>query len=114
MLCHQLRLFVVMAVALVRLSVAAHFDCDDGTGTIVICTVTIHGETFSYSPDAEEPACTEDGVYCVQVTGNPGDASWEVNVTNGDNQCWADCPVQLNSQCDDTGYCWDTCVTDAC
>jgi len=113
MLCQQFRLFVFMAVALVRLSVAAHFDCNDAAG-IVTCIVKVGRESFGYSPDAEEPACTSDWVYCAQVTGNPGDSSWEISVTNGDKQCSADCPVQQNSQCDDTGFCWDTCVTNAC
>ena len=112
MLCQQLRLFACIAVALVRLSAAAHFDCNDAAG-VVICTVTVGSDRFGYSPDSEEPACTDDGIYCAEVTGQPGDASWEIHVTNGDKQCYDSCPVQLNSHCDDT-FCWDTCEKDAC
>lgn len=117
MLGQQLRTFALMAVALVRLSAGAHFDCNDAAG-IIICQVHVgHGNDFSYSPDSQEGSCTEDGNYCAQVTGdavNPGHAYWDIYVTNNGAQCYAECAVRPNSVCDDTGFCYDTCETNAC
>ena len=113
MLYQKLRIFAVMAVALAGLSAAAHFNCDDLAGPI-ICRVTVGGERFIYSPDSELGSCTSNYDYCVDsVSGNPGDASWEIHVTNNGDDCWAGCPVQNNARCDDF-TCWDTCDTNAC
>src|SRR6266536_2331581 len=110
MLCQQLRSYGFTALALVRLSTAAHFDCNDLAGPI-ICRVTVGHEFFIYSPDAAEASCTEDFNYCVvDVSGAPGEASWEIHVRNNGADCWAGCPVQNNAKCDDM-MCWDTCVT---
>ena len=114
MFCQQLRTFILMAVTLVRLGAASHFDCSDVSGMIV-CTVTVDpGVAFSYSPDPTgELTCTDDWKYCARITGYPGDSTWEIMVTNGDDICYAQCPVQINSHCDDS-MCWDTCETNAC
>ena len=117
MLSQQLRTFVFMAVALVRLSAGAHFDCNDAAGTI-ICQVTVSpGNSFGYSPGNQGGSCTEDRRYCAQVTGdtvNPGRSYWEIYVTNSGKQCYAECAVQPNSVCDNTGFCWDTCQANVC
>ena len=46
MLCQKFSIFVFMAAVLVRLGAAAHFDCNDATGTVVICTVTLSSNNF--------------------------------------------------------------------
>ena len=113
MVYQQLRIFAFVVISLVHLSAAAHFECSNVAGPI-ICHVTIGPHnSFIYSPDSQEPSCTEDQQYCAVVTGQPGQASWEIYVTNGDGQCWAGCPVRVGSTCDET-FCWDTCEADAC
>jgi len=99
MLCQKFSIFVFMAAVLVRLGAAAHFDCNDATGTVVICTVTLSSNSFfQYSPDSELECCTGDYLYCVtQVIGEPGDAQWRIEVTNHGEPCSGVCNVQQQS-----------------
>ena len=67
MLYQQLRIFVFMAVAMVRLCAAAHFSCDNSRGYI-FCSISLNpGNDFNFSEEDLEVDCTRDGEYCARV-----------------------------------------------
>jgi len=118
MLYQQLRIFVFMAVAMVRLSAAAHFSCDDSRGYI-FCAVSLNpGNDFNFSEEDLAVDCTHDGEYCARVESIPNDnTEWKIVVLNsGGGQsvfCYDVCP--LRQTCDNiNGACYDECQTDAC
>ena len=118
MLYQQLRIFVFMAVAMVRLSAAAHFDCDNTLGYI-FCDISLNSDNdFNYSEEDDSVDCTRDGKYCARVETIPNDnTEWKIAVINNGGGtsalCYGMCPVQR--LCDDNGGdCYDACQTDVC
>jgi hypothetical protein len=111
MLYHQLRIFVFMVVAMVRLSAAAHFNCDNSLGYIY-CEITLNsGNDFYFSEQDLAVDCTRDGKYCARVESISNDnTEWKIVVQNNGAFCYAVCPFQ--HLCDST--CYDQCETDAC
>ena len=115
MLYQQLRIFVFMAVAMARLSAAAHFSCDDSLGYIY-CDISLNsGNDFSFSEEDLGADCTRDGEYCARVESIPNDnTEWKIAVLNSgggtSSFCYGVCPFQYI--CEDT--CYDACQTDAC
>ena len=106
MLYQQLRILVFMAIALIRLSTAADWECNDTQG-YVACTVTLNsGNTIRLGePDGQK--CTHDGKYCAEVKG------WTFSVTNNGETCVGGC--QPHQVCDTTGLrCWNECDNSAC
>jgi hypothetical protein len=118
MLCQQLRIFVFMAVAMVRLSAAAHFNCDNTLGYI-FCEISLNsGNDFKFSEEDDAADCTRDGKYCARVESIPNDSTkWKIVVLNNGGGtsvfCYGVCHVQ--QLCDDNGGdCHDACRADAC
>ena len=69
MLCQQLHIFVfiVMAMAMIRLSAAAQFSCDNGRGYIT-CQISLNpGNHFTFSEQDLAIDCTHDTKYCARV-----------------------------------------------
>ena len=118
MLCQQLRIFVFMAVAMIRLSAAAHFDCDNTLGYI-FCDISLNSDNdFNFSGQDDAVDCTRDGEYCARVESIPNDnTEWKIVVLNNGGGtsafCYGVCPVQ--QLCDDNGGdCYDACQADVC
>ena len=115
MLCQQLRIFVFMAVAMVRLSAAAHFSCDNSRGHIS-CQISLNsGNDFSFSEEDLAIDCTRDGEYCARVQSIPNDnTEWKIVVLNSGGGssvfCYDVCPLQRVCG----GHCYDKCETNAC
>jgi hypothetical protein len=118
MLCQQLRIFGFMAVAIVRLSAAAQFSCDNGQGFIV-CHISLNsGNDFTFSEEDDAVDCTHDGKYCARVESIPNDnTEWKITVLNsggGTSEfCYDVCPLQRT--CDNiSGTCFQECQKSAC
>jgi hypothetical protein len=114
MLCQQLRIFAFMAVAMVRLSAAAHFDCDNTLGYI-FCDISLNSDNdFNFSGQDDAVDCTRDGDYCARVETIPNDSTeWKIVVLNNGGFCYGTCSVQR--LCDDNGGdCYDACQADVC
>ena len=118
MLCQQLRIFVFMAVAMVRLSAAAHFICDNGQG-FISCYISLNsGNDFTFSEEDHAVDCTRDGEYCARVESIANDnTEWKIVVLNSGGGtsvfCYGVCPLQRT--CDNiSGTCFYECQTDAC
>ena len=114
MLCQQLRIFVFMAVAMVRLSAAAHFNCDNIPGYI-FCDISLNsGNDFNFNEEDDSVDCTRDGKYCARVESIPNDSTeWKIVVLNNGGFCYGVCPIQ--QLCDDNGgNCYDACQADVC
>ena len=114
MLCQQLRIFAFMAVAMVRLSAAAHFDCDNTLGYI-FCDISLNSDNdFNFSGQDDAVDCTRDSKYCARVETIPNDnTEWKIVVLNNGGFCYGTCPVQ--QLCDDNGGdCYDACQADVC
>jgi hypothetical protein len=118
MLCQQLRIFVFMAVAMVRLSAAAHFSCDNSLGYIY-CDISLNpGNDFTFSEEDLSVDCTYDGEYCARVESIPNDnTEWKIVVLNSGGGtsgfCYGVCPFQ-QAYDDITGDYCDECETDVC
>jgi hypothetical protein len=118
MLCQQLRIFVFMAVAMVRLSAAAHFSCDNSRGYI-FCHISLNpGNDFTFSEEDVAVDCTRDGKYCVRVESIPNDnTEWKIVVLNsggGTSEfCYGVCPFQQTYD-NISGTYYDKCQTTAC
>ena|SRR3984885_3551796 len=114
MLCRQLRIFVFMAVAMIRLSAAAHFDCDNTLGYI-FCDISLNSDNdFNFSGHDDAIDCTRDSKYCARVeTISNDNTEWKIVVENNGEFCYGTCPVQR--LCDDNGGdCYDACQADVC
>ena len=118
MLYQQLRIFVCMAVAMVRLSAGAHFDCDNIQGYI-FCDISLNsGNDFNFNAQHNTLDCTRDGEYCARVqTISNDNTEWKIAVLNNGGStsafCYAMCPVER--LCDNNGgHCYDACHADAC
>ena len=118
MLCQQLPIFVFMAVAMIRLSAAAHFDCDNTLGYI-FCDISLNSDNdFNFSGQDDAVDCTRDGEYCARVESIPNDnTEWKIVVLNSgggtSEGCYDVCP--LHQAYDDiSGAYYDECQTDAC
>ena len=118
MLYQQLRIFVFMAVAMVRLSAAAHFICDNGQG-FISCYISLNsGNDFTFSEEDDAVDCTRDGEYCARVESIANDnTEWKIVVLNSGGGtsvfCYGVCPLQRT--CDNiSGTCFYECQTDAC
>jgi hypothetical protein len=118
MLCQQLRIFVFMAVAMVRLSAAAHFDCDNTLGYI-FCDISLNSDNdFNFSGEDDTIDCTRDGKYCARVQTIPNDnTQWKISVLNNGGGttafCYGTCPVQRLCN-DNGGDCYDACLASLC
>ena len=107
-----------MALAMIRLSAAAHFNCDNIPGYI-FCDISLNSDNdFNFSEQDDTPDCTRDGEYCARVETIPNDSTeWKIIVLNngGDTSvfCYGVCTVQ--QLCDDNGGdCYDACQADVC
>ena len=112
MLCQQLHIFVFMAVAMVRLSAAAHFDCDNTLGYI-FCDISLNSDNdFNFSGQDDAVDCTRDGEYCARVESIPNDnTEWKIVVQKWGVLLWrVPRPTTLRYG----GDCYDTCQADAC
>ena len=118
MLCQQLRIFFFMAVAMVRLSAAAHFDCDDARGYI-FCDISLNpGNNFKFSEEDEAVDCTYNSKYYARMESILNDSTkWKIVVLNNgggtSSFCYGVCSVQV--RCDNpNGDCYDACQADVC
>ena len=118
MLCRQLRIFVFMAVAMVRLSAAAQFNCDDFRGYIS-CHISLNpGNDFTFSEEDDAVDCTHDGKYCARVESIPNDnTEWKIAVLNSgggtSSFCYGMCPLQLAHD-NISGAYYNECQTSVC
>ena len=118
MLYQQLHLFVFMAVAMVRLSAAAQFSCDNSRGYI-FCHISLNsGNDFNFSEEDDSVATTRDGKYSARVQSIANDnAEWKIVVLNsgGGKSVWCYDVCTIHVTCDNTnGACYDECQTNAC
>lgn len=113
MLYQQLRILGFMGIALLRLSAAAHFDCNSDSGGNINCFITLNpGNTF-WVNEAHGQSCSHGGAYCATVTLNPPQQwQWLLTVTNDGESCSATCDPQ--QPCDIDNVCWGSCEIDAC
>jgi len=115
MLYQQLHIFVFMAVAMIHLSAAAQFSCNNRQGHIS-CHITLNGgNDFNFSEEDLAIDCTRDDKYCARVSSIPNDnTQWKIVVLNSGGGisvfCYDVCPLQ--HVCN--GACYDKCQTNAC
>ena len=118
MLCQQLRIFVFMAVAMVRLSAAADFSCDDFRGYI-LCQINLNsGNSFTFSEEDSAIDCTRDSKYCARVQSISNDnTEWKIAVVNSGGGttvfCYDVCPLQ-QAYDNISGAHYNKCQRDAC
>jgi hypothetical protein len=118
MLRQQLRIFVFMAVAMVRLSAAAQFSCDNFRGYI-LCQISLNsGNDFTFSEEDGAVDCTRDGEYCARVETIPNDnTEWKIAVLNNGGGasvfCYDVCPLQ-QAYDNISGAYYEKCQVSAC
>ena len=114
MLYHYSRILAFTAIALLRFSTAAHFNCDNSQGYIW-CAVTLNsGNGFTYKGIDDGMDCTHDGGYCAQVVADT-DTQWKIEVSNDGGSCVDYCT--FNTWCEPGGGpygCSSSCEKDAC
>jgi len=100
MLYQRFHILAFTAMALIHLSTAAHFDCQDfgpQAGGIT-CTVSLNsGNDFTIEED-QGYSCTHGGHYCAMVD-TILDNQWNFLVNNGGAKCSGSCTPNEEKNC---------------
>lgn len=113
MFYRQSCILAFMSMAFVRLSTAAHFDCNSDTGFNINCFVTLNGDNTFWINAAHGQSCTHDGKYCASVSDVGQQAYvWQIEVTNRGESCSDVCYAQ--ESCDVDNECTGSCSIDTC